>query len=237
MRKPSDKTVAKRTGVCLVAFHPLVQSRLLAVLQEQPDLTTTVWRDVRTLGTHGANPEVFVVDVGMLPVPLGQFIAGVRSVIPRAKWVLLGAKESDTQIARLILLGIHGFVSYPEVGRRLVRAVRAVAKGKVWIPGLALREFIDVSSRLRQGAARGSQGVSRREQEILGLILHNCSNKEIAAALRISESTVKFHISNMFTRFQVHDRASLGEAIQRQALSGNFVIGAESNVAPGHLGD
>ena len=75
-----------------------------------------------------------------------------------------------------------------------------------------LSEFVDAiinNSRGRRLKVEGSAELSRREQEVLDSLLENLANKEIGSKLNISERTVKFHVSNLLSKFGVRRRADL----------------------------
>jgi LuxR family maltose regulon positive regulatory protein len=72
-----------------------------------------------------------------------------------------------------------------------------------------------------EASAKWGAGITRREREIVELLLRRLSNKGIATALGISESTVKFHLTHIFAKFQVTDRVSLQESITQQRVLDN----------------
>jgi DNA-binding NarL/FixJ family response regulator len=96
------------------------------------------------------------------------------------------------------------------------RATRCSASqaedGGFWVPRAVLAGFVEsvlsgaASRRIR---AEGYSDLSRREQEVLDALLENQANKEIANHLNISERTVKFHVSNLLSKFGVRRRADL----------------------------
>lgn len=102
-------------------------------------------------------------------------------------------------------------LSYPEARGELPRALRAVSEGGFWVPRALLSSFVDSILRAHhRGRSSGwSARLSPREIQVLDLLLDNLSNKEIAAKLKIAERTVKFHVSNVLTKFGVHRRADL----------------------------
>jgi DNA-binding NarL/FixJ family response regulator len=87
-----------------------------------------------------------------------------------------------------------------------------VASGGFWVPRSLLSEFVDAiinNSRGRRVKIESAAELSRREQEVLDSLLENLANKEIASKLNISERTVKFHVSNLLSKFGVRRRADL----------------------------
>jgi DNA-binding NarL/FixJ family response regulator len=108
-------------------------------------------------------------------------------------------------------LGARGILHYSEIDRRLVQALRTLAAGGFWGPRHLLSRFIDKTlQRTRKPAVRTAGAtLSRRESEVLELLLENYSNKEIASRLHIAPRTAKFHVSNLLAKYGVRGRADL----------------------------
>ncbi|MGH9775703.1 MAG: response regulator transcription factor [Candidatus Acidiferrales bacterium] len=86
------------------------------------------------------------------------------------------------------------------------------AKGGFWVPRKVLSGFVEAvlsDSRGNSLRIKSAVSLSRREQEVLDCLLENLANKEIASKLNISERTVKFHVSNLLSKFGVQRRADL----------------------------
>ena len=154
--------------------------------------------------------SVAILD-GCLPLPSTEALVGeILAASPQAR--LLAIAEELTQAAAfpLLRLGVKGILTYVDARRQLVAAIAAVARGGVWVPRDILSAFLD--GLLARGPARpmpNGPGLSRREKEVLDTVLESLSNKEIASRLNISERTVKFHVSNLLTKFSVQRRADL----------------------------
>jgi two-component system NarL family response regulator len=115
--------------------------------------------------------------------------------------------DSEEDIYRAMQAGARGYLLKSAPREELLAAIRAVAAGERHLPpALAQR----LASRV------GAPDVSDREREVLQLIARGKANKEIAAALGISEETVKRHASNLFVKMGVADRAqATSEGIRR----------------------
>jgi DNA-binding NarL/FixJ family response regulator len=89
--------------------------------------------------------------------------------------------------------------------------VREVANGGYWVPRTLLSRFVDfiLSRSAGTKTISGTVTLSRREQDVIGCLLDNLSNKEIANKLNISERTAKFHVSNLLSKYGVGRRADL----------------------------
>jgi DNA-binding NarL/FixJ family response regulator len=155
---------------------------------------------------------VYVIDAEGVGGPLSDIVRLVIKTSPEAQ-VLVLAEAFDEQFAfPLLNMGVKGLIALDVMRDQLPRAVDALASGGFWVPRGLLAVFVDsVIRRSRQVESARPAGteISRREQDIVDGLLLNLSNKEIASKLNISERTVKFHVSNLLTKFNVQRRADL----------------------------
>ncbi len=112
--------------------------------------------------------------------------------------------ESAEKLAPLLLRGCHGFVSQNISRASLTRVLRVVGEGEVAasrkVLSLALNGLL---------AGSGSPKLSRREQEVIGLLSQRLSNKVIAQQLFISEETLRWHLRNLYTKTGLDSRGQL----------------------------
>ena len=121
-------------------------------------------------------------------------------------FLALDQPSSDVEIAQLLRAGFAGFITYDQSFQFLGAAIKAVAQGQVWASPEVLRIYVDLTSPRNNIRATGIATLTVRENQILDLLRRRYSNKEIANHLGISESTVKFHVSNVLTKLNVNDR-------------------------------
>jgi DNA-binding NarL/FixJ family response regulator len=134
-----------------------------------------------------------------------------------AKVILLHAQWPAEYLLELALLGVDGFVSYDCAPLQLPEAIRAVSRGAVWIPADALRDLNEKKGILGSGLHR--RLLTARERTVLGLLQRASCNKEIASILGVSVSTVKFHLSNIFAKLNVHDRMRAVSEANRRSVA------------------
>jgi DNA-binding NarL/FixJ family response regulator len=160
---------------------------------------------------HVPRAAVYVIDAHAPRPATEALVAAIQMRRPESHLLFVAEKFEKNSAFGLLNLGAKGLLSYPEARGQLPRALRAVAEGGFWVPRALLSSFVD--SVLRAGHKGRSSGwsarLSPREIQVLDLLLDNLSNKEIAAKLKIAERTVKFHVSNVLTKFGVHRRADL----------------------------
>jgi DNA-binding NarL/FixJ family response regulator len=138
-----------------------------------------------------------------------SLVAGIRCRYRKRQIVVLVDQMEVLHCLPLLRLGVKGLVHYKDSSSSLAKAVRAVIDGGIWIPGNLLSEYLELGQQTAQLPTEANKTLSRREKEVLDYLLKNHSNKEIANSLHISESTVKFHVSNVISRFGVRRRGDL----------------------------
>lgn len=155
--------------------------------------------------------QLYVIDAHAPRQAIEVLVAGIHDRHPMARQVVVAEKFSEASAFALLRLGAKGLLSYADARQQLPRALDAVASGGFWVQRTLLSRFVDsilgiVRSRRMLG---GPADISRREREVLDLVLENLANKEIAGKLNISERTVKFHVSSLLAKFSVRRRTDL----------------------------
>jgi DNA-binding NarL/FixJ family response regulator len=199
-----------RIAVCLVERNRLAACYLHDILER--DSGNQVFSEEAVLGRSAADEivaPIFVIDVGTLGGSLVSVLTILRSHSREAKTLLLDEELSSYELRRLPFLGVQGYLPYNKVRSQLCLALRAISDGDMWFPPDALKEF---SHHSRTSRLEGLSDVfTPREKLVIGLVERRLGNKEIAAILRISESTVKFHLANIYTKLGVRNRHSVAD--------------------------
>jgi DNA-binding NarL/FixJ family response regulator len=201
--------------VCLLSPHPLVLSefeRLLSKTQYKvisKQLESTLAPDLRNLEPPKA--QVYIVDSHAARQATGALLSNLMERFTDARLIVVGDQHQDANSFSLLRLGVKGILTYDEAREQLIRALPLVANGGFWVPRQVLSGFVDsiLTNQTRRLKSDSVANLSRREQEVLDSLLENLSNKEIASKLNIAERTVKFHVSNLLTKFGVRRRADL----------------------------
>jgi DNA-binding NarL/FixJ family response regulator len=172
-------------------------------------VTVTPKTDLHQLSFPDAS--IYVIDAYGSDWATEALVAGIRLHHPAVRIVVVGSNFTEMNSFPLFYLRVKGLVRYSDVRRQLARAVQLVARGGIWAPRTLITRFVESLLGNSHAPMRvpSSRPLSRREKEILTRLLKNDSNKEIAAHLHISESTVKFHVSNILAKFGVQRRTDL----------------------------
>lgn len=209
----------QKVPICLVEHNPLAADRLRQVLAEEPSIR--VFSPEEVLGDHQPpkkkDVSVFVIDRGALPESLSKYLRFLRFHLSELKPIVLDFSRPHGELLTLLVLGVHGFVSYNEADDSLCAAIQSVAEGHLWFAPDVLEQYVQFSSLVSQ-AKVGAAGLTPCEQRIIALLDRRLSNKEIATILGVSENTVKFHLSNIYTKLGVNDRQSAVETANSRRL-------------------
>ncbi|MDF2627478.1 MAG: two-component response regulator [Symbiobacteriaceae bacterium] len=209
--------------VLVVDDHRVVRAGLVALLKQSPSLNVVGEAGngeeaVRLAGE--LQPDVVLMDMQM-PVMTGvEATKAIKGQWPAIQVLVLTTYDDDELIWGGLQAGAKGYLLKDAPPEELLQGIRAVAAGQSLLPPHIAAKLMQVISQGGPGGkSEPADQLTERELEILGLMARGAANKEIAAALFISENTVKTHISNLFQKLDVRDRT---EAVTR-ALSRGLI--------------
>ncbi len=211
----TTKRTNSKLTVCILSPHPLVLGEFARILAKAPfkvvskQLESTLAPDMRNLEPPRA--QVYVVDAHAARPATGALLANLIERFPESRLIVVGEQHNEANCYSLLRSGVKGLLTYVEARDQLIRALPLVANGGFWVPRSLLSGFVDsvLTTQGRRLKTDSVTNLSRREQEVLDALLENQSNKEIANKLNIAERTVKFHVSNLLSKFGVRRRADL----------------------------
>jgi DNA-binding NarL/FixJ family response regulator len=124
--------------------------------------------------------------------------------------IVLTAAEDDRDVVRAMRLGARGVVLKQSASDLLLKSIRKVHDGEIWLDNRMTAEVIDAFKKSSEsGQRREKPLLSEREKEIVQLVAQGFRNREIGEKLFISEQTVKNHLHNIFDKLGVSDRLEL----------------------------
>ncbi len=204
--------------VFVVDDHPIVRQGLVTVLGDVPDFAVVgaaggLAEAVAQIGR--LHPDVALLDLELAGEDGVAAIPRIAAVSTETRVLIFTAYDTDERVFGAVEAGANGYLLKGAPTEEIARAIRAVAAGGSHLePRVAARLVTAVRT-----TRRGNGGLCAREYEVLRLIAAGLANKEIGRALSISERTVRFHVTTIFTKLGATSRTqAVALAIQRHLL-------------------
>ena len=203
-----------RIRILLADDHTVVRQGLRKVLEERPD-----WEVVAEAGdgreavrlAEQHKPDVAILDVAM---PLLNGIEATRQITKRlsnTRVLVLSMHADEAYVTQILQAGATGYLLKDSADVDLLQAVSEVSQGKSFFSPSIARVMLD--DYVRQLADKGItdryESLSAREREIFQLIAEAKTNKEIAALLNVSPSTVETHRAHIMEKLDLHSAAEI----------------------------
>jgi DNA-binding NarL/FixJ family response regulator len=149
--------------------------------------------------------------------------------LPTMKTIIMGIRFNEENVMAMMLGGVRGFFRFEQGVKQLVKCIRVVAKGEIWLDAetntLVFEEVFkkfrkrrDLIQPLTELSSEKLDSLTSREMEILELISHSMTNEEIAEKLFISPKTVKTHLRNIFVKADIKNRVEAALLYTRHAF-------------------
>ena len=192
--------------------HSIVREGLAAVINREPDMEVVGearnWPEAIDQVLQN-RPDVAVLDLHMRGMEPADGVATLREKFPAAQTIIYSAFSTDEEVYQVFSAGARGYIVKGDSGREdLLVCIRAVLRGETWI---------HPSAAARLAARMTAPNLTRREREVLHLMVVGKSNKEIGSSLDVTEGTVKVHVNHILAKLGVTGRV---EAIMAAARRG-----------------
>jgi DNA-binding NarL/FixJ family response regulator len=199
--------------VLLVDDQELIRAGLRGILRARFGFEVVgECADGREVGAAVAklNPDVVLMDVRMPIVDGVAATADLRRREGAPPVLVLTTFDDDEVLAAALRAGASGFLLKGVPVDDLQRAVRAVAEGGAWLDPAVTGRVLSTyrNTPMAVGADTAADVLTARERQVLVLIGQGLTNNEIAATLVLGEGTIKTHVSHVFAKLQLRDRAA-----------------------------
>lgn len=209
--------------IVIVDDHPLMREGLRALVASLPDIEVVGEAsdgDSARREAQLTRPDVVVMD---LHLPGTNGVDATRAIVaanPGTRVLVLTMFDDDESVFAAMRAGAHGYVVKGAQQQEIVQALRSVATGHATFGRSVARKIIEyfTSGAAPTGDAEPFPELTTREREVLDLIAAGRGNASIAKHLVITTKTVSNHISAIFAKLQVADRAQAIVAARRAGL-------------------
>ena len=227
-------TLPQRVRLLLVDDHAVVRMGLAALFGTVPEFRVVgeaASAAEALLQARRHRPDVVLLDVRL---PDDSGIAAcrqIRSELPEARVVMLTTFPDEEAVINSVMAGASAYLLKQSAPERVIEAVRAVARGESLLDPGVTRSVLNWLQRVGLPGAPDDPlaGLTDQERRILPLIAEGKTNREIAAALYLSEHTVKTYVSDLLKRLGLRRRAEAAAFIARHQ------VGEAGGREPGHL--
>jgi DNA-binding NarL/FixJ family response regulator len=216
---------SRRTRIFLISEHAIYRAGLRRLLERERDFTVVGAAANWTAALERVPPhrsDVTVVDLGALVLPDSETLRRCSAISGAGRVLVLAPHVEQSAVPEILRRGVRGIVTHATPPELFIKSIRTVAAGQYWVGEKALDDVVATVARAparsRAGAADGIR-LTRREMDIVSLVLNGCPNKRIADECAIGQRTVKHHLTNVFGKLGVSNRLELVVfAIQHQLV-------------------
>ncbi len=213
----------KSTRVLVVDDHALFRKGVTGLLRGAGGFTVVGeaqdGRDA-VAKAQALRPDVVLMDVYMPGMDGLEAARRIKAALPSTMIVILTVSEEDQKLFEALKAGAHGYLLKNVEPEELFRTLRGVVRGEAFVTPSMASKILDEFTRQVRPPQEGkpSAGLSPREREVLELLTRGAVNKEIAAALEISENTVKNHLKNIMEKLHLENRVQVVAYALREGL-------------------
>jgi len=207
--------------VLIADDHAIVRSGVRMLLEVEPDFEVVGeaedGRQAIAL-TAELQPDIVLMDIGMPGVDGLEATRKIKALWPDINVVVLTMHRSEEHFFEMLKNGASGYLLKGAEPGDLIHALRVVAEGSVFIYPTMAQKLVKDYLNLSGGEAINDPQLSRRENEILQLLIDGYSNKEIAQKLVVSLSTVHTHRTNLMKKLGLSNRHELIQYARKRGL-------------------
>jgi DNA-binding NarL/FixJ family response regulator len=220
-RRAPLKAVLPRTQtsttirVLIADGQPLFRDGLRKVLETQADFSIVgeAADGVEAVRqTVDLAPDVLLLDPAIPQLSGIEVLRALRQAKIDVPTILLSTDLETPVIVEMLQLGARGYVSRATSTELLFKSIRKVRGGELWIGREAMTDVVRALAAIATAVrtpAQGDFGLTRREREILALVVEGDTNKGIARRLSVGQDTVKHHLTSIFNKTGVSSRLEL----------------------------
>lgn len=222
-----DNRRLQPTRILIADDHPIFRDGLRRLLETEPDLKVIGEACDGAEAVRLAKqlkPDILLLDLAMPRHPGLEALREMSSASNQnaVRVILLTAAAEKAQIVEALQLGARGVVLKDSATQLLLKAIHTVMAGEYWVGRESVSNLVQYLRTLVQSSGEEARqkkfGLTPRELEIVSAVVAGYSNKETAEYFKISEDTVKHHLSNIFDKLGVSTRLELALFAVNQSL-------------------
>ena len=219
-REPATKASrVKPITISIVEDEKWMRNNLSRVITENPEF--------RLLGCYATaeealenianeQPDVVLLDINLPGMDGVECLRRIRMVLPNVQCLMLTVFEEGDKIFNSLRAGATGYLLKETSTDELLEAIHQVRGGGSPMSASIARKVVNYFSHMESGTS-DTEGLSRREKEVLELLAMGASYKEIASQLSLSLDTIRMNTRHIYTKLHVHSRGEATAKYMRSA--------------------
>ena len=172
---------------------------------------------------QSVKPDLLLLDLSMPRMSGLDALAELAPHRESMRTILLAGVIDKPHLLTAVQLGIRGVVVKDSTTELLFEAIVSVMGGRFWLGQTLVSDLIELVRTLSQtsnsAGAKQGLGLTRREREVLALVISGCTNRQIATQFSVSEETIKHHLTRMFDKVGASNRLELAMKATQSGFS------------------
>jgi DNA-binding NarL/FixJ family response regulator len=175
---------------------------------------------------QSVKPDLLLLDLSMPRMSGLDALAELVAHRESMRTVLLAGVIDKAHLLTAVQLGVRGVVVKDSTTELLFEAIVSVMGGRFWLGQTLVSDLIELVRTLSQtsnsAGAKQGLGLTRREREVLALVISGCTNRQIATQFSVSEETIKHHLTRMFDKVGASNRLELAMKATQSGFSADM---------------
>ena len=218
--------MADTIRVLVADDHTIFRAGVRLLLEAEPDIDVVgeaLDGNEAIALAESLRPDVILMDIAMPGTNGLEATRLIKARFPDMHVLVLTMHHTDEYFFEMLKAGASGYVLKGAETSELISAIREVSRGEVFLhPTMAKKLLQDYLSRLQEAEGSGQPALTPREKDILRLLAEGYSNKEIAARLFVSPSTIHSHRTNLMQKLTLSSRQELISYARQRGLLHDF---------------
>jgi len=207
--------------VLIIDDHPLFRQGVCSILQQMDHECVCAeaenWQAGKEMLKSGNAPDLVLLDIKLPDINGIDALKLLRTSHPILPVVMLSASDDPAIMRSALDVGALGFLPKSSTNEVIVKAIQLVLAGGIYVPPEALSPAGNNEASATVNKYEGDFSITRRQAEVMDLIIQGQPNKIIADKLGLSENTVRGHVSAIFKILGVTNRTEAAYAIAKAA--------------------
>jgi DNA-binding NarL/FixJ family response regulator len=200
--------------IMIVDDHVVIRSGLRMLIEHDQQMKVVAMAGNREEALERAvseTPDVIILDLLLGDEDALTFLPELCEASPKSRVLILTGVQNPDSHRRAIRRGAMGIVLKEHAAEQLLKAIKKVHEGEVWIERSMVGSMIQELSRpaMVDPEVVKIESLTEREREVIALVGEGLKNKQVGERLFISETTVTHHLSSVFSKLEVSDRLEL----------------------------